>query len=267
MQKYNEFKKRVFKHLEQYKQNTMPDIDDGTFRNKKYGHILPEDERNRNLLPLSVGILDQNYHMYAHHLNSSQMMCINFFSPLFNDESILIELICKQLNLSRKPDMKIKQKEFEYTPNGSKHTNFDFYIELTTGEKIYFEIKYTENGFGGITIDDKYPERYQREWDSFYKLQTDRSIYLKGISQEDFYSNYQINRNIAYVTEENASKEYVCFVYPFDNENLHKEMEGIDFPNVIKINWDDFCNTILSICTGTKYYDHYKEFREKYLYY
>lgn len=260
--KYGKFRENVIEHLEQYKHDHFPDMEDGTFKDHKKAHILPKGLRNKNLLPMSIGIEEKNYHMYAHHLNSSQMMCINFFSPLCDGKNLLVEMICKQLNIKKLPNMEIKKMEFEYTPDGFKHTNFDIFVEFTTGEKIYFEVKYTESDFGGISEDIKYPNRYQDEWEKFYKKQLSTSIYLKNNSQPDFYNSYQINRNIAYVQEE---KDYVCFVYPFENDNLYKELESIEFRNIIKIDWDDFCNTALIVTEGTNYHDHYIAFREKYL--
>jgi hypothetical protein len=44
-------------------------------------------------------------------------------------------------------------------------------------------------------------------------------------------------------------------------------MKKIQFPNVVKIDWEDFCNTALDISKDTVYYDHYLEFKEKYLNY
>lgn len=82
------------------------------------------------------------------------------------------------------------------------------------------------------------------------------------MNESDFYSNYQLNRNIAYVTNEN---DYVCFVFPFDNNNLHSKVDLINFKNVIKINWNDLCKSALDITMNTKYFDHYVSFKEKYL--
>lgn len=260
--KYKEFNERVLESLVNYKEKVMHIKGKGVWskNNKSYPHILPDS--SSNLLPQAAKFKQLpsiKLHTGAAHLNSSQMMCINFFSPLFKDDKRLIELICKQLNLPITPDMKITNKQFEYTPNGPKHTNFDFYVELSTGEKFYFEIKYTERKFGGVSIDSKYPERYEKEWECFYKDQTDKSKYFKDILQKDFYKNYQINRNIAYITAENAEREFVCFVYPYDNGNLHKEAAAVQtgYSNVEMINWDDFCETALNICQGTEYYEHY----------
>jgi hypothetical protein len=260
--KYREFYNRVIGHLGQYKQKFMIDIENGTYRGHEKIHILPKDKRDKNLLPLSTGIKKKDYHMYAHHLNSSQMMCINFFSPLINEKNIFIEIICNQLNITKTPDMQIKTMIFEYTPDGFKHTNFDFYVELINGIKFYFEVKYTESEFGSTNKDIRHLDRYQREWDNFYKEQLSCSMHLKNISQAEFYSNYQINRNIAYVKSEN---DYVCFLYPFDNCNLHKEVELINYRNVFKINWDDLCSKALNVTKGTKYEAHYTAFKEKYL--
>lgn len=262
--KYEEFKNRVIEHLEQYKQKYMPEVAKGNFRGSvtKHDYILPRIMLEKNLLPLSIGINSDDYHMYAHHLNSSQLMCINFFSPIQKEEKILLEIIKRQLKLKISPETRIVKSKFEHTPDGKKHTNFDFYLELTNGMKIYVEVKYTENGFGGITKDKKYPDRYEKEWNGFYEKQLKDSMYLKDMSDADFYKNYQINRNIAYVK---SDKDFVCFVYPFENISLYKRLETINLKNVFKIDWCDICQTALQVTEGTIYYDHYILFKEKYL--
>jgi hypothetical protein len=266
--KYGEFKKKVIEHLEQYKQKYMQGIGKGTFAGAVTDHdyILPKDMIERNLLPLSIGIKKVHYHMYACHLNSSQMMCINFFAPILKEDQLLIEILKKQLNITISPQTRIIKSEFEYTPDGQKHTNLDLYLELSNYMKIYIETKYTENGFGGIKEDIKYPDRYEREWNSFYKDQLSKSMHFKEMSQSEFYKDYQINRNIAYVKND---KDYVCFIYPFDNVSLHedKRLESIDLENVYKIDWNDLCQTALDMTVGTIYNDHYVAFREKYLEY
>lgn len=261
---YNVFKKNVIKNLESYKINNLSCEDNGMFRGIKYTHILPKKDMDQNLLPLVEKINDIKYHMYAHHLNSSQMMCINFFYPFIKNEDKLIDLISTILNIKFDIKPKITKKQFEYTPDGSNHTNFDFFLQFSTGEKIYFEIKYTEIDFGKTSPDKKYPDRYDIEWNNFYKLQTEASKYLNMISKNDFYKNYQINRNIAYIKDD---RDYVCFIYPFDNDNLSNEMTSVNFNNVFKIDWKDICNTAINIFKDTDYYNHFIEFKNKYLNY
>ena len=81
-------------------------IEDGKWRNseKKYPHILPKEQQILNLLPTYRialnSYLENNKsklkkHIYFHHLNSSQAMCLNFFFPFFEENEL--ELILKFL--------------------------------------------------------------------------------------------------------------------------------------------------------------------------
>lgn len=62
-------------------------------------------------------------------------------------------------------DEDVKECSFEMEVAGGDGTNFDFYIELASGKKLFFEIKYTEDGFGkkkaGIDYRSKYDSYYQ----------------------------------------------------------------------------------------------------------
>lgn len=183
---------------------------------------------------------------------------------------ILVDVLNKYLNLKLDKRVTIIKSEFEYTPDGPTRTNFDFYLELSNKMKFYMEIKYTENGFGSISPDSNYPDRYDREWTKFYCSQVRNSVHLKNMSSEDFYKNYQINRNLAYIKND---LDYVVFIYPFDNTSLYnskyqgKKLNEVKIKNFFQIDWHELCDMTLDITNGTEFYSHYLEFKEKYLSY
>jgi hypothetical protein len=85
------YQDEIKKHFENKKSSLFEQtIEDGKWRNgeKKYPHILPKELEKLNLLPTYRNTLN-NYlesnksklkkHIYFHHLNSSQAMCLNFF--------------------------------------------------------------------------------------------------------------------------------------------------------------------------------------------
>ncbi|WP_313019270.1 PGN_0703 family putative restriction endonuclease [Acetoanaerobium noterae] len=269
-QSYNDFKKRVVYQLGKYKMEKFPEIPDGCYNSISLNYVLPKSNLKDNLMP---GVFKNDdaikYHRYANHLNSSQMMCINFFYPIRNDK-ILVKLLNRYLDLKLDDSTRIIKSEFEYTPDGQTRTNFDFYLELSNGMKFYMEIKYTENGFGSVSFDSNYPDRYEREWSKFYSYQVKNSMHLKDISSEDFYKNYQINRNLAYIKND---LDYVIFIYPFDNTALYdsnyqgKKLHQVEIKNFFQIDWHELCDMTQSITKGTKFYNHYLEFDEKYLSY
>ncbi len=257
--KYSVFYKNILDHLSEFKTKNFPEIPNGTFRGNTYSHIFDETYRDANLL-CSNSKPDIKYHDCSHHLNSSQIMCINFFSPFISNEPIFLDLLNQYIDLPK--DCSITKAEFEYTPFGTNNTNFDFYIELSTGERSYLEIKYTEPNFGKTSYDKNNPNKYEDKWKNFYARQLEKSLYLKNISQEDFYNDYQINRNIAYIQNE---KDYVIFLYPFDHQNLHSELATFDYKNVLKINWHEITNNALALTMGTDLHNHFIKFKEKYL--
>ena len=134
-------------HLEEYADKCQLRIG-GKWQRKEddYPHILkfdgdteiPQNKENKykvvceyNILTdVSPNMFKQNdMHRYAHHLNSSQVLCYNFFRPLIaenrNPTNELIELLEKQkIAISSSATCR-----FEYCPNKEEGTHFDFYIK------------------------------------------------------------------------------------------------------------------------------------------
>lgn len=241
--KYSLFKDNILKHLTEYKINYLGITTKGEWHKNPYGHILPIKSKhdypmiNNNFIfdinsaknkVSELEHIEKHYHMFAHHLNSSQIMCINFFAPflLDNDKKKILKKVlescCVGLRIGNNSE--IEKAIFEYTPNKREGTNFDFFLEFSKGEKIYFEIKYTEAEFGSIKIDKLKPNRYIDKWENIYK-----SI-AKGYTQDEFYAKgyYQINRNI--IAQE-TNKDYTVFIYPFDNENLDNLAKDLNYFN------------------------------------
>lgn len=279
--KYHDYREIVLHHLSDYRKNVLGCKEKGVFRNKEYGHILPKEKETLNFLfnirKYSINDLNSlNYrlasnitlHRAANHLNSSQVMCLNFFAPFLQSAegrnslvSIFSDVLSKDFSAS-----KIEAAGFEYQPNASEGTSFDFYLKLSTGEQILVETKYTEQYFGKITRDKKYPDRYQREWDSVYSHQVKNSLYLSKISSKEFYKHYQIYRNISYVY---AETDYSLFLYPKISRNLQREAVstiGIPisiYPNVVALDWNDFYNSALRH-TSENLKNNISEFHTKY---
>ena len=93
---YNQFREHVLKHLEDYKRKILGIEENGTYREISKGHILPLDCSLSSIKAKEQVVKESNQlkcikeqpfliaghlHRYAHHLNSSQLMCYNFFRP------------------------------------------------------------------------------------------------------------------------------------------------------------------------------------------
>lgn len=264
--KYSEFKRRTLEHLSDYKEKQLGITDSGKWKTVSCPHILPEKQMSANLLPM-VKLPQIKVHSGACHLNSSQMMCVNFFEPLIHDVSgkrVLRRILSECTGISFDSD--VKRAEFEYIPHeGGENTNFDFFLEFTDGGKIYFEIKYTEECFGGVDKALQKKGVYSTLWRNLYKARCNDSLYLSGISEEEFYSEYQIYRIMTYIR---TTQDYAFFVYPFGNDNLKNQFavsRGAKCPNVRALCWSELAQVALKVTEDTEYYTHFRMFSEKYI--
>ena len=284
--KYNKYKEEIIKHLVEYKENKLKVKEEGKYRGALKPHILPLDETKPkkearedvvkcyNLLECVRKfdfLLKDNLHIYAHHLNSSQIMCYNFFRPFVDKEmqEKLIKLLKdNEVDIDITQDIECrfeyenKEKEWDDEQTGnSKKTNFDFYVGAGKKE-VFFEIKYTEQAFGDYKKEEI--ERHRVKYRDFYKEKIEKcpAIEPKIEFGEVFRKNYQLIRTVIRVTDHN---KYAVFVYDERNENTcnqfkHFKDEYISDEykgNVIGITWQKLLEGLDSI--------HSEQFRDKYL--
>jgi len=280
--KYAAFREKTLRHLSDFKINSLGVVENGEWKinQKPYPHILPKNQLAKNFLNNNFLVTNFNLkqtiklHSDAHHLNSSQVMCINFFQPLISEEigrRILKEILLVEKLIMVSKESSIVKAGFEFVPYKAEQTNFDFFCEFDTGEKIYFETKYTESSFGGLSPNQTTQAKYLNKWDSIYQHHILGSP-IEGISMTDFCKNYQIWRNVAYVK---SSKDYVVFVVPQENEDLSTEIDEtveayrksnpVEFSNINRIDWTKLLDSALNITQGTVYHKHFADFRYKYL--
>jgi len=178
----HDFQTKVKEHLGEYKRSILNISEDGiyNYKNKeiRYEYILHKDKYKLNIIEkYRSSFFHSDYykritlHKYFHHLNSSQAMCINFFYPLIEEnllKSILnIMGIEGEINYNHNDICFEKVSKIE--TNVGRKINFDFYMKLDSGIKIYFEIKYTENGFGKIKKDKEH-KVYKDHKKKFYDI-------------------------------------------------------------------------------------------------
>ena len=243
----------------------------GLWHGKPYPHICKE--LRDNFLD-GMGALEGKlsgkaikYHEGATHLNSSQVLCINFFNKFFQNvqsEELLLQILADAgLDISDRE--KIKDAALEYEPDRKERTNFDFFIKLASGRHISFEVKYTESQFGGISPDWKHPEKYAEKWQHIYLPMVQSNPYLGECCDENlFYKHYQIHRNIAYA----GANDIVVFLTPRLNYALDEERRYIDgfcSPNIRNLYWEDVVSVVLKkVHSDPDMYGYFCRFREKY---
>lgn len=208
------------------------------------------------------------YHDGAAHLNSSQVVCISFFKKFFEKEEWEQYLVnaLKNIGVPLSSD-EIESAIFEYEPNSKERTNFDFYMVMSDGSRVSMEIKFTEAEFGGISPDKNDPEKYSRKWTEIYKGMVDDSPYL-CCTEDDFYRNYQVNRNIAFARE----GDVVLFLTPRANDakGLVEGRGYIDsftkeYSNIRNIYWEDLVEELMKLISEKELVDYYTKFKEKYI--
>lgn len=259
---YSVFKHSVLENLEHY--NSKPY---GLYpRNGEcYPHIV-DIPKGQNQLDVIKRILKNDGvdsdlfsspHQYAHHLNSSQVVCYEFFRPMLCADGHLNERFLQFLEFARIPAIEFTNGygKFEWVPYPEENTNFDFFIQQTLPvegvdervPRVYFEIKYTEQGFGKCNNDARHQEKFK----SIYLPMMDRCACLKRkMGEEDFDAfreNYQLFRNSLRITKENWRNEYVVFLFPRENklalnhfQSFLDEFVHTDFRNhVLGLFWED----------------------------
>ena len=148
---YKKYKESVLGHIKRFNPG-LP----GLFRGKEYSHILylnPNQNKTKltkdkcdvireySLLTCNKGfpLENNNLNQYAHHLNSSQIMCFNFFGPQIDDNhkcnralvDLIFELIKFKVKNAKCEFEKVFHDDWIWYDNGKKKdegTNFDFYI-------------------------------------------------------------------------------------------------------------------------------------------
>ena len=228
--KYDKFRSIVQEKIVHEFENPDP----GLFRGHgPYDHIIsnPKDSKDRErivneylLLPDVPKIQGEiKLHPDAHHMNSSQIMCYNFFRPLLSEydknekeykpSDALVDLVGKIIDTPL--ENKNSSCKFEYIQPNTDTTNFDFYLKCGDVE-VFFEIKYTEKEFAKKKITPESELQYEK----VYKPMISKAEHIfkdKVISASDFLKNFQLLRNAIRAIDNN---KYVVFICPRAHDNL-----------------------------------------------
>lgn len=254
--KSSDYRKKAIEHLVEYKENVLNlKNKNGMWRGKPYDHILPNDSESKNFIDPGyydfsklykhkliiksnqAGSIEVGLHINYAHLNSSQVMCINYFTPLLFYQVLLKEIIRVFTGVKLSGNI---TGNFEYTPNEiDNRTSFDFYLEDETRQKLYFEIKYTEQRFGVKKCD-------ANDWNKVWHKMIANSAYLNNISIEKFYKDYQINRNICRVRDTN--RDHVCFIVPQKSSDIWRKQYDHRYKNVHWIPWESLLLITRYLC-------------------
>ena len=266
---YRDFKAAVIAHLSMYNPGNpgyYPRFE------KYYPHIIniPEkaSKRQKEIIVKSIIQGDDvdpdlftSPHMYAHHLNSSQVVCYEFFRPLISPDKNVLPKMGDCLFKMGLPQDKFANghAEFEWIPYAEENTNFDFCV-LANDAKAYFEIKYTEQGFGQCANDEEHKKKFK----VIYEPMIENCCCLtQKPTFEEFRKYYQLFRNTLRITKVNGANEYVVFLFPCENDIAQKHFEAFydEFvsekyrKHVLCVHWEDLTGLMSD------------RFREKFFFY
>lgn len=272
------FQDAVKTSLAEYKKDVLNISEQGEFKYRgrvlKYDHILPTKLAHLNILESYRGAFYDsdyskiNYHRYFHHLNSSQALCINLFFPLIAENRL--DLIIELLGIKALDSIFSAEFEHESTfeISNSRKTNFDFYVKHSNNQNVFFEIKYTESGFGKARHDIEHKKKFN---DTYQLLLNDNQFISDKYKKWDiFLNNYQIMRNLVHINEISS----VVFVIPESNAKVYRQSvqafneiltaKGQDRLRVLSI--ESIVDFIVKNVGNSKVLTtHYNQFKRKYL--
>jgi len=200
----------------------------GLWRKKPYCHILfTENEEQKkevikkNLLKGVKADMLSKPHTDAHHLNSSQILCYNFFRPLIDKNGGATQELVDRLSEQGISIEKGAKCTFEHEDDLGDGTQFDFHI--ASGEtEVFFEVKYTEKKFGPIERESSARTQYKERYAVQFGKQN--CLVEKPQDEDDFIkkakNDYQLYRNAIRITDKN---KHLILLYPKNNTTVNKE--------------------------------------------
>ena len=246
----SEFKQEILKHLVSYKTKQLKNTNKGEYNYNKYDHIFSKDERYLNFLepynyPNIISELSETgikLHKGFGHLNSSQVMTINYFMPYLKQKSKLKHL-SNIFSAHYNKAYRFKNITLEHLSDieqdGFTRTTVDVLLEAED-HHVFIEVKYTENGFESKS-NDSYITRYNQVYLPIMKKLLHDKIIKSIVPYDVFMKDYQMYRMMCHV----SIKDRVIFLYPKDNKPIDKSIRGLrtyisdDYVSVLYL--EDLC--------------------------
>ena len=224
MLKLDPFDLRVKSELSKYRTDSLGMSEQGTWRGRSYGHILPRESSRSNIIPSireafwNAPVGKVKLHTDFHHLNSSQGLCFNLFFPFLSSEDYL-QILLNALGIEGNPGT---GAEFEYAPDPLEHTSIDLLLPLESGARVLIEVKYTETSFGSAKRDREHLDKFAL----IYRPRFDGRFVPEYEQVDAFLKHYQILRNIWHIRDEEG--DIVVFLLPRSNEALRRRVNVIE---------------------------------------
>jgi hypothetical protein len=273
------FCESICDHLSNYKVEVLGVKENGIFRYRgrdvPKAHILPFAGKGTrgelNILPYrEVRFFEQAYspvkrHQFFHHLNSSQALCFNLFYPLLEECRLL--LITEFLRVTTTGRLDATFERQSRIEKAERRTSFDFHLGWPTDNNIFFEVKYTEEGFGKAKADAEHSQKFR---EMYSHLVDCSSEFLSRSCQDEafFLAHYQILRNFVHLD----SSSYVVFLLPSANDKVRvqafdamEEALTAAGKERVKVVFLEDLIAFLEGCQPHSLAAYYREFRRKYV--
>ena len=257
-------RKRMIKHLIDYKENVLNDHSQGMHKSTPNPYILDTQEKNlikgkgydEDLQDWMNSLGGELRDDFAY-MTSSQAFAVNFFTPLISENQL--SLLCDSFKESV-----FHELEFEKVLDSDEKTQFDFYAsDKEKSNSFSVEVKYSEREFGSAIEDTKH-------LDKFYSIYKGHMIELTCVDEKDwqFFEYYQVWRNLLYTIVNKG--QHICFLFPAFRKDLKEILDTIIIkckeeyrPYFHVIIADDVVNKIITDNSNMKPY--YESFKQKYL--
>ena len=220
-----EFRSKVLDHMKKYKEKFLRVKETVSINGRFYSHILPEKyyEMNfsRDVKDKLVGskyLSSIHWHRYSHHLNSSQVMAVNFFYPLlkYRELDTLLMLMGIEDEIVYEPSHISFSKISEIEETQGRKTCFDFHFKLKSGKEVYVMSKYTD-GCYGKALDEEFSKKYEETYKSL--LEKSGIIKEEFKSEKFFLENYNFMRSLVHLSEDS----YLLVIYPRENWQIREK--------------------------------------------
>jgi hypothetical protein len=271
------YQDRLRSHLVKYKFRVLGVLANGAWKGPRTGalaeqpHILPAEHARLNILApyrdrfwqeFDAGERRPLQRDFAH-LTSAQAMCFNLFYPLLAERDWAAAFVQGVLGMKGAP----RSLAFEYVEDPEEGTHFDFFAQLDSGQKIYFEARLAELGFGSLDL----APRERGKLLERYAPRLAGLVDAKWLEPEAFFRRYQLLRNLSYLSQADS---LLYLVLPKANESLQQALRIL--PEIIAgplesrvrvLHLEEAQERLKPLLRGRSdaLKNHYREFRDKYL--
>jgi hypothetical protein len=272
------YQDRLRSHVVKYKFRVLGVLASGALKGARTGalaerpHVLPAGQERLNILApfrdrfwteLERGEPRALAPDFAH-LTSSQAMAFNLFYPLVVDNAWAGSVVQDLLGLK---DAVVRGAAFEFAVDPHEGRHFDFFAELQSGARLYFEARLAELGFRTLDVPPRERDRLLQR----YMPRLAGLVEPKWLEADEFFRRYELLRALSRLQRPDNQ---LYLVLPRANQSLARALAilpEIATPaaaeRVHMLYLEDALQGLHALARGRDelLLEHYRELREKYI--